>query len=360
MVLFEGEQMVFKALFSYSFFQYLPLIFQIMMKKILFLPLLLFSIRLYSQGCSDAGFCTMGAMKPDQNYSKQIDFKLRSLELNYYHGKTTLSPIVTVYTIDMAIGINAYNSIQIKLPYQRVEGNLGKTHGMGDISLSASRSVPLKNNASLGFTLGTKIPSGKSNIENNDTEFGPGGDLPMYYQISLGTIDAIAGASCITEKWLFATGIQVPVVHHNENEFRWSDWPDYPNQEGYLHKYNVGNHLKRGTDVMFRAERNFRFVNYNFSIGVLPIYRITKDQAFDFITDIANGGDGQYDPETDKLKKLDGTTGLALSALVSTGYYFNVNNSVKFIYGHKFTHRDFNPDGLTRKHVLSFSYIYRF
>ncbi len=49
----------------------------------------------FAQGCSDAGFCTMGAMKPDQDYSKKVDFKLRSLELNYYHGQSTLSPVIT-------------------------------------------------------------------------------------------------------------------------------------------------------------------------------------------------------------------------------------------------------------------------
>ena len=307
---------------------------------------ILFSYVSLAQGCSDAGFCTMGAMKPDQAYSRKIDFKLRSVELNYYHGKTTLSPVVTVFTADVAIGINDRNSLQVKLPYQMVSGNLAKTRGLGDISISASHIFPSTNSGNFGVTLGAKLPSGKSNLENRDTEFGPGGDLPMYYQISLGTFDLVAGGSWINERWLFATGIQIPLIHQNENDFRWGQWPDYPKQDGYLRKYDLANNLKRGTDIMFRVERNFRFVNYNFSIGALPIYRITKDERFNF--------------NTNERIKMDGTTGLALSILGSFGYQINVSNSVKLIYGHKLTQRELNPDGLTRKHVWSFSYVYRF
>ncbi|MEQ9006571.1 MAG: hypothetical protein RLP12_01720, partial [Ekhidna sp.] len=72
----------------------------------------------YSQGCSDAGFCTMGAMKPDQNYSKRIAIKLRSVELNYYKGTSLLTPIIQAMTVDFTLGINDYSSFQIKLPYQ--------------------------------------------------------------------------------------------------------------------------------------------------------------------------------------------------------------------------------------------------
>lgn len=299
-----------------------------------------------AQGCSDAGFCTMGAMKPDQPYNNKIDFKLRSIELNYYRGTSLLSPVITVYTADITIGINDRNSIQVKLPYQTVSGNLGKTKGIGDIAVSTTRIISNLGNGNLGVTVGAKLPSGRSDLENRNTQHGPGGDLPMYYQVSLGTFDAVAGASYIDEQWLIAAGIQVPLVHQNENDFRWGQWPDYPDQDGYLVKHDLANELKRGADVMVRLERNWRFVNYNFSLGALPIYRITRDEVYNF--------------NTNQREKLEGTTGLALSVLASFGYNLDVNNSLKLIYGKKLVDREVNPDGLTRHDVLSFSYIYRF
>jgi hypothetical protein len=204
------------------------------------------------------------------------------------------------------------------------------------------------------MTLGGKIPSGygSDNASGKASNFGSGGsspgDLPMYYQVSLGTYDLVAGASMINEKWLFATGIQIPIIHNNDNDFRWGKWPGYPGELSYTQKYFLPNNLKRGTDVMLRVERNFRFLNYNFSVGALPIYRITKDRIYDFT------------PGIEQQIKVPGTTGLALSVLGSAGYSINANNGVKFIYGYKLTDRDTNPDGLTRDYVLSFSYIYRF
>ncbi|NQZ77450.1 MAG: hypothetical protein HRT61_15315 [Ekhidna sp.] len=298
-----------------------------------------------SQGCSDAGFCTMGAMKPDQNYSKRIAIKLRSMEFNYYRGTSLLTPIIYAATIDFNLGINDYNSFQIKLPYQWAQGTLGEAGNLGDISLSFTRQLKTTNKWSYSGTLGAKIPLGDGN-ETVNNEFTGGNDSPlhMYYQPSLGSYDIVAGASMINSKWLVATGIQIPLTRNN-NQFLWSGFPDYPSQE-YVREYNIGRELLRGIDVMLRVERNWRFTNFNFSLGALPIYRITRDEGIPF--------------GSTQRRKLDNTTGLALSVLGSFGYHLDVNHSIKIIQGIKLTDRDFNPDGLTRDEVLSISYVYKF
>lgn len=307
--------------------------------------LITISFNTVGQGCSDAGFCTMGAMRPDQNYSKRIAIKLRSIEFNYYRGASLLTPIISAATIDFSLGINDFSSIQVKLPYQWVEGSLGETSGLGDISISYTRQLKAINNWNINGTLGTKIPTNDGNkTVNNEHTGGVDAPIHMYYQQSLGSYDAIAGISAINKNWLFATGIQIPLTRNN-NHFLWSNFPNHPNQE-YLKKYNVGLNLMRGIDVMVRVEKNWRFTNFNFSLGLLPIYRITRDEA--------------ENQNTGEREKLPGTTGMALSVIGSFGYRFDVNNSVKIIPGIKILDRDFNPDGLTRKNVLSISYVYRF
>lgn len=303
----------------------------------------------FGQGCSDAGFCTMGAMRPDQAYNKNGGVKLRYIDLTYYRGTSLLSAIIQSVTLDINIGFNTKSSFQIKTPYQWVNGNLGENSGFGDISLSYSRVLLTSHKWSLNGSLGAKIPSGNGNktVNNKNTGFQ---DAPIhtYYQNSLGSYDAIAGLSVINRKWLLATGIQIALTQ-NENQFTWEDgqngFPDYPSRS-YLQEHDVARELKRGIDVMFRAERNWRFTKFNFSIGALPIWRITKD------TGIAIG-------ETEK-GKLDGTTGLALSAIGSFGYHFDVNHAIKVVAGLKLMDREFNPDGLTRGNVLNISYQFNF
>lgn len=315
------------------------------MRAIIIILLMLLSQLSISQGCSDAGFCTMGAMRPDQNYSKLIAIKLRSLEVNYYKGKSTLSPVIYAATVDFNIGINDLSSFQIKVPYQWAKGNFGKNGGLSDISLSYTRTLSTNSKWNINGTLGAKIPSGDANKTVNN-EFTNGEDVPlhMYYQNSLGSYDAIAGISALSRGWLVATGVQVALTKNN-NQFAWGDFPNYPDRN-YVEDYNRGKELKRGIDVMLRVEKNWRFTNYNFSLGALPIWRITKDEGI-------NG-------ETGIREKLDGTTGMALSVLGSFGYQFDVNNAVKVIRGIKITDREFNPDGLTRNNVWSISYIYKF
>lgn len=291
-----------------------------------------------AQGCSDAGFCTMGAMKPDQPFNKKINLRLRSMEIGIYRGTTTLTPIIYSVTADLNFSINAKTTFQLKLPYQVVHGRLANTSGLGDVSLCMTRNVVSGHGFDINVSLGAKIAT------NNSDKSVDNYPLPMYYQTSLGTYDAIAGISFISRNWLLATGIQHP-FNKNKNQFLWTAWQGGPEDITYIQKYANAKELKRGTDIMFRAERNFRFSQWNFSVGLLPIIRIAKDE-------ITDGSGKRIQP--------DGTLGMALSAIVTAGYNFNVKSGVKLLLGRKIVQRDFNPDGLTRHFVSTISYCYRF
>jgi hypothetical protein len=230
--------------------------------------------------------------------------------------------------------------VQVKIPYLTANGRLGSTGGLSDISLCYTRNIYSTEKFEVNLSLGTKIPTNNSDLEEN------GKPLPMYYQTSLGTYDAIAGISLINRNWLIATGIQIP-LNQNENKFTWDAWaavgdPGRP----YIEKHGPAYNLKRGTDVMLRVERNFRFSRFNFTLGMLPIYRITNDEV--------------YSPKTDSRVKPVGAKGLALSAIATVGYGFNVRSGVKLLFGHKIEQRDVNPDGLTREMVTTISFYYRF
>ena len=296
----------------------------------------------YGQGCSDAGFCTMGAMKPDQPFNKKVEFKLRSMELSFYRGTTTASPIVYVATADLNFSLGAKTFFQVKVPYQAVEGNFDKTSGLSDLSLSITRVLKDTEKYDISFTLGGKIPSSGADL-NRSTDGAP---LPMYYQVSLGSYDLVSGISFKNRNWLVATGIQYAFTQ-NDNNFTREAWrePVYPDFN-YVRKHDDSGKLRRGTDVMLRVERNFRFSQFNFSLGALPIFRITQDEI--------------EDPVTGLRAKQQGTTGMALSAIATVGYSFDVRSGIRLLLGQKITQREVNPDGLTRNMVSTLSYYYRF
>lgn len=308
------------------------------MKPLFILLFLAFATQALSQGCSDAGFCTMGAMKPDQPYNKNIPIRLRSIEASFYRGSTTLTPIIYVATLDASFSVGKKNTLQVKLPFQAVSGTLANTSGVGDISLCFTRNIYSTEKFDVSVSLGSKIPTNQSDKTED------GRPLPMYYQTSLGTYDAIAGISLVNRKWLFATGIQIP-LNRNNNQFLWGAWEGSDQDQDYILKYARAKHLKRGIDVMLRVERNFRFSRLNFSLGLLPIYRITNDEI--------ELGDGS-------LLKPEGAKGLALSGIGTVGYSFNVKSGVRLLVGHKIVQRDENPDGLTRELVTSLTYFHRF
>lgn len=308
-----------------------------------------------AQGCSDAGFCSMGAMRPSQVYHKAINFKLRALEFSYYRGTTTLTPVVSAATLDFTFGINEKTNFQFKLPYQWVEGSLGNTSGIADLSFSLTRNVYSSEKYTINATLGAKIPTNNADLDEDvNQQFLSDdvvtADLPMYYQTSLGTFDLVLGGAYISKEWMFAVGLQTPLAHNNENDFRWSEWQNYPNTS-YIRSYDLANNLKRGTDIMLRVERAFHFSNLDIRLGLLPIFRITKDE----ILDVRQGS-----PTEGQRIELDGTTGMALTGLLNVAYHFNTMHSVKFLYGQKITERDVNPDGLTRNNVISLSYVHTF
>ncbi len=263
------------------------------------------------------------------------------MEVSFYRGTTTLTPIVYVATADMNFSLGPKYTFQLKVPFQFVEGQLAKTSSLGDLSVCVTRNIYTSDRFDVNLSLGGKIPTNSSDKSTR------GLPLPMYYQTSLGTYDVIAGVSVINRKWLFATGIQIP-LNQNNNQFVWSAW-DGDVEQAYVDRYTQSKNLNRGIDVMLRAERNFRLSRFNFSVGLLPIYRITSDE---ITNSIGN--------RTSKDVKGNEGNGLALSVIGTGGYNFNVRSGIKLLIGHKVVQREFSPDGLTREFVSSVTYMYRF
>jgi hypothetical protein len=299
-----------------------------------------------AQGCSDAGFCTMGAMKPAQPYKNKLNIKLRSIELQQYSAYTKFKDWVVAYTLDANVGLGNKTVLQFKLPYSFTYGQLANTHGLGDISLSITRNIFFTEKLQINATVGMKIPTSNANKTTSE-----GLPLPMYYQQSLGTKDFVAGISASNRNWMFAFGYQ-QAFGTIDNTFLWGKWRTAvsnglrPAEDSVIsNKYPISKELKRGKDIMFRVERNFRFSKISVNVGLLPIIRVTRD-----VVTLPNG----------TRQKQDGSQGLALTGLFGGAYHINAKMSLTFINGIRIVQRDKNPDGLSREFVSNMGFLYKF
>ncbi|TAH26618.1 MAG: hypothetical protein EAZ07_03955 [Cytophagales bacterium] len=321
---------------------------------------MIFNSNILAQGCSDAGFCTMGAMRPNQNNHLFKKINLRSIEITHYFGfnnvrkgdsfTNKVNDYFQSLIIDANIGVGAKNSVQLKLPYNLTYGVMANTSGIGDISYGFTRNLIEKQHLQIGATVGGKIPLGNSNVKEGDKP------LPMYYQPGLGTWDFISGLGLNYKNFLFTTGVQLP-LNANNNTFLWKPWNKESAQDSIdANNYQRTNRFRRGTDVMLRIEYNLRFASWNIHTGLLNIYRINKDQ-------FMNPAKGN------KYESIPYSNGLVSSWIVGGGYRFSVKSQIKLVFAFRLNDRDAyakdadkapNPDGLKRFFVNTITYEYRF
>jgi hypothetical protein len=338
----KNQQNSVKILYYQSKMHNSIYLFFVKSSGIFFLILILVS-QVHSQGCSDAGFCTMGAMRPNQAFGRNKNIRVSSVEVGSNIGYTKFKDLIISNVIDVTVGVSTKSTLQVRLPYTFVHGKLGNTHGLGDISLSYTYSVAPTEKYRINFSGGAKIPTSNSDIFHDSLP------LPMYYQTSLGTFDFITGLSITSQKWMLAAGYQMPVVSINGNDFRWAAYNNAPSDvRNIALQYPQSWNLKRGTDVMLRLERNVRFSRLNFFAGALAIYRLNKDVIDKSQVPVLVRG------------AVVGSDGLVVNGLFGGGYQFSARSGIKILVGVKLRAREKNPDGLSREEVANISYIVKF
>ncbi len=307
---------------------------------LLFILFMSLTVTVSGQGCSDSGFCTMGALKPDQIYPRKLNLRINSMELTQHIGHTKFGDWIHSTFLDANIGITKKTNLQVRLPaYTIIQGNMPTTRGWGDIFFSLSQNILFKEKFQVNATLGGKI----YNKWSADKKSADGHSMPMYQQTSYGTNDLIIGMSISNTKWLFATGYQ-HALNKLSSQFRPEDWKE-TSMADIVKVYPTSAGLQRGDDLMFRIERNIRFSRLSFYAGVLNIFRLTKDKTLD---------------STGRLVSVQGTQGLASNLLTGVRYRLNTHHSVKVLGSVTIKERDVNPDGLARDFVGQLAYEIRF
>jgi hypothetical protein len=287
-----------------------------------------------AQGCSDAGFCSIGSLDHQVSGSKQSPKSYFRMSLPVGLGDDDVfvfSPGVEY------VHIHHRWQLQGKLTGNYASGNLGSAFGAGDVFLSATYSLPEQKGWVASFTGGTKLPLNQGNLKEN------GLSLPMQYQSSLGTIDLILGFSLQSDRWKWAAGWQQPLSGRNRNNFLPVYWTDqragvYPPTNNFNRKGDV---LVRSTYAIIKKK------SIQVEGGLLGIYHLGKDTYVNF-------------NERPNPIPIEGSQGLTLNATVAAEWKINPKFSFGFTGGVPLVVREVRPDGLTRSIVFSPQITYHF
>ncbi|PZR02444.1 MAG: hypothetical protein DI539_27695, partial [Flavobacterium psychrophilum] len=230
--------------------------------------------------------------------------------------------------------LSRHFSVSGKVTATYANGFLGNSFGIGDfygIATYKANDDDATNN--LRILAGIKIPFTSSNQKNN-----AGGALPLDYQSSLGTYDAILGINYILHRhWEFNAGVQVPVIQNNKNTFFPHEYSDKRAES-----FAPTNFFRRKSDVLLRSGYYFN-TGKGFTIkpGVLAIYHVGNDT---------------YEDQFGKRASINGSKGLTLNGTIMASKQFKNKTSLELIAATPFIVRDVRADGLTRSFVANVQY----
>jgi hypothetical protein len=288
-----------------------------------------FSIKAQSQGCSDAGFCSINSFKPAATELQQETGK-NQFRAGVSAGSADYD--ISVYSIHLEYSrqINRSWRIDTKIAMLSQNGNGIHTTGLSDIFINANYAASDR----IDVIAGVKIPLSDAGKTKD------GLPLPMDYQSSLGTFDLIAGVAYKVKKWKFNLGWQQP-LSQNSNSFIAENYPSHSPLHGLQ---STRNYIRKG-DVLMRIaytvplSRKLTLVP-----GLLPIYHLADDE----FTNL-NG-----------KQIIHGSKGLTLNVTGLLQYTMNEKNTLELNLGSPVVARDVRPDGLTRSFVATLQYQFTF
>lgn len=286
-----------------------------------------YSHDILAQGCSDAGFCSIDGIKQndvatnDSVTNDSISF-FNTIKTGISFGNTRYSVWILNAYMSYSRQLNNQMNVSLKLDGQYRMGDLTNVVGFSDITLSMSYKL-LK---SFGLIAGGKIPLSDANGTYN------GNSMPMAYQTSLGTYDAIIGAQYAHKNLFFALGWQQPLIQ-NSNTFK----KEILSDEALGATYLETNKYKRAGDVLLRVSYKHRprtcMKKFAFTYSLLPIYHLKNDK---------------YSNAENNLVEINDSKGLTLNTNIFANYKINEQTTLELSTGFPVLARKVRPDGLSQ------------
>lgn len=316
-------------------------------RALLCCALLLFAIRQFGQGCSDAGVCTAGPLGQipavsDSTASEGLRHYAK-LQVGVALGEQFVLIVQT--QADFGLGITKRLAFRLTVPYIVATGNLGSNHGVGDMIPALSYQFIKQHRRDLSAFIGLRLPTGKSSQEDIvRSTFGPTAHpLPMPYQTGLSSFDLLMGVQYRHQRWTMALAYQHILGQDNQNTFQHAFWQDEPAAQEYSESFA----LERADDAVARVQRAFVSGKFTLQPGLLAIYHMGRDSRLERVNE--PNFFGEYIMER---REIDGSVGLTLNVTFDVRRALGARWALEGGLAAPVVARQVRPDGLTRSAIV--------
>ncbi len=276
----------------------------------------------YSQGCSDAGFCTIGNFNDDTVGIRSNKFFKNEIDLSFIYGTHGKYQRFYQPQINYRRIMNNGSFIELRLPLNiATDRSSGiTTTGIGDAIITYNNKFKIKK-ALFRYSAGLRVSF-------SDASKGHTFDIyPMYLQSGLGTTDILAVINFDSKYLSISSGVQLPVIQYNRNE------QALPLNNQFVYAYG----FRRMADGLLKLTGHLNFSKLKLSGGLLSIFHFADDNYYYY------GG---------KLV-LPGSKGVTLNIDMEATYPLSKKIKLNFLFAEPIITRKNIPDGLARSRVYA-------
>lgn len=267
-----------------------------------------------AQGEADPGFASTGAMRTASALKiNEFDYENQRAHFSVGHSfaKSERDIRMNISQAEIRVpmfGMYSGGYFDVKVPIVSASGELANNWGLGDISATYTHMFLGWEDWAVQGTAGFLMGMGTANSSDGKTR-----PLPMAYQTSRGSMDAIVGGSVTWKQYVtLAAGYQQPFYRYNDNNFF---TVNQVNDTLYSDEYTIARKLYRQGDVMLRLEGHLTTDRVGLTAGALGIYHV-KDDLYE-------------DRNTGLFFEIPGTQGLTVNITGNAYYRFGRRGEFK-------------------------------
>ena len=295
---------------------------------ILFLSITFLQQSLFAQGCSDAGFCTIGNFNAIHEEAGKQTIAKHEMDISFIYGTHGKSEKFYQPQINYRFIKKSGAFYELRLPFNIAKNTASgiSNSGIGDATITYNSRIK-----KIDYSFGFRVSFTNADESDMKTMI----SYPMYLQPGLGTTDLLAVANYDIAKFIsIGTGVQLPVFQYNKNVAILTDTPPFITGTGY----------RRKPDALLKFTGHYGTGKVKLSGGLLGIFHLGNDHY-------------NYAGKKYILQDSRGTT---INFNIELGYALAKNITFDFLFAEPLKTRKNIPDGLARSRIIAPKLTYTF